>query len=279
MKLQIIGDSSLDLPRSEEVSSGIVRVPLTIQVGDTTVVDNGQTNQADFLKLVKAESTPPKTACPSPFDYMQAFRNTDADMIFCITLSKEVSGSYNAAVLGKNLYEEEGGEKKVHIVDSMSASSGEYLLARQLREFHEAGMSFEEMVEKIEEKRKKNRTLFVLEDLDPLRKNGRMSSIQSFFAGALNIKLVCSQDNGHIVKLSQHRGIQAALKGMAKFVEKTADLATTKCLVVAHCNAPKRAEEVRDMILRLVPFRESEILEMRLLSSTYAADGGIVVAY
>ena len=102
----------------------------------------------------------------------------DADHVYAVTLSAELSGSYNSAVLGKNLYEEEYGEKQIHVFNSRSASVGETLIALKIQECEEAGMEFEQVIEQVNAFIDEQHTYFVLESLDALRKNGRLTGIK-----------------------------------------------------------------------------------------------------
>ena len=125
-------------------------IPLTLQVGDTYMVDDETFDQARFLKLVDESAECPKSACPSPESFKLAYEAADAEGIFVVTLSQHLSGTYNSAQLAKNLYEEEHGkDKKIAVFSSDSAASGESLIALKIQELCEAGLSFEEVVEQI----------------------------------------------------------------------------------------------------------------------------------
>ena len=110
-----------------------------------------------------------------------------ADHIYAVTLSAELSGSYNSAVLGKNLYQEEHPEAKVYVFNSKSASVGETLIGLKIQECEEAGMEFEQVIETVERYIAGQNTWFVLENLDTLRKNGRLSRVKALVATSLKI--------------------------------------------------------------------------------------------
>ena len=131
----------------------------------------------------------------------------DAEHVYAVTLSAELSGSYNSAVLGKNLYEEEYGEKDIYVFNSRSASVGETLIGLKIAECEEKGMSFQEVIETVESYIEEQHTYFVLETLDTLKKNGRLKGLKAVVATALNIKPVMgSTPEGSIQQLSQARG-------------------------------------------------------------------------
>ena len=200
--------------------------------------------------------------------------------MYVITISSHLSGCYNSAVLAKNLYEEEfgTGKKNIVVIDSESASTGEVNLALYVQELCEQDIPFEEIVKKTLEYRDRQKTYFVLETLDTLRKNGRLTGLQAFFATKLNIKPVMGADHGVIIKLDQARGIQKALQRMVEIVVKEAGTAEDKCLTIAHCNAPERAQYVKEKFEQAAKFKKIIVTETAGLATVYAGDGGIIVA-
>ena len=164
------------------------------------------------------------------------------------------------------------------VIDSESASTGEVNLALYVQELCEQDIPFEEIVKKTLEYRDRQKTYFVLETLDTLRKNGRLTGLQAFFATKLNIKPVMGADNGVIVKLDQARGIQKALQRMVEIVVKDAGTVEDKCLTIAHCNAPERAQYVKEKFEQAAKFKKIIVTETAGLATVYAGDGGIIVA-
>ena len=203
--------------------------------------------------------------------------NCEEPNVFVITISAPLSGSYNSAVLAKTLYEEEHGKKNIAIINSESASCGQVNIALKIRELCEAGLSFEEVVHKTLEYRDEMKTYFVLESLDTLRKNGRLTGLQAFFATTLNIKPVMSAEKGNIIKLDQARGIQKALQRMTEAAVKNAGDTKNKRLMIAHCNAPERAEYVKQKMCEMAQFKDVIITETAGLATVYANDGGIIL--
>jgi DegV family protein with EDD domain len=200
--------------------------------------------------------------------------------IYVITLSSPLSGSYNSAELAKKLYLEENPGKKIHIIDSHSASVGQTLIALKIKELIENSHPYEAVVDKINAFRDGMMTKFVLESLDTLRKNGRLSGLQAFIANALNIKPVMgATPEGAICKVDQARGILRALTQMAKSVEQDVRKPQEKILGIAHCNNRERAEFFKEEILKRIPFKDCIIVDTNGISSLYANEGGIITAY
>lgn len=279
MSYKIIGDSCLDLTADLKKDPHFQIIPLTLQVEHTQVIDDETFDQKKFLELVRSSSECPQTACPSPERFKEAFE-CDAEQIFVITLSEHLSGTYNSAVLAKKLYEEEHGQdgKNIAVFSSDSASSGELNIALYIQSLCQASLPFEEIEEKTRSFIKNMRTYFVLESLDTLRKNGRLTGLQAFFATALNIKPVMGADSGVIVKLDQARGINKALTRMADIAIREAGETKDKVLIIAHCNNPDRAEVVKNEMCRQATFKDVIITETAGVATVYASDGGIIVA-
>lgn len=284
MTYKIIGDSCLDLPAYLKEDPRFQMVPLTLQVGDHLVVDDASFQQKAFIELVKASPECPKTACPSPEMFRKAYEEAEAEAVFVVTLSNHLSGSYNSAVLAKKLYEEELAEagkeapKKILVVDSLSASSGELNIALYIQSLCEAGLSFEEVSERALAYRDHLGIYFVLESLDTLRKNGRLSGLQAFFATALNIKPVMGADKGVIIKLDQARGINKALQRMCDIAVKEAGDTTSRRAVICHVNNPARAEYMKAELEKRGSFKEILITEAAGVATVYANDGGIILS-
>lgn len=277
MKYKIIGDSCLDLTEELKKDPHFQTIPLTLMVGEQTFIDDETFNQKEFIKIVAESPVGPKTACPSPEMFKEAYC-CEEDNIFVITLSGPLSGSYNSAVLAKSLYEEEYGHKNICVINSESASSGELNIALHIRDLCEQGLSFEEIEAEANAYRDRMNTFFVLETLDTLKKNGRLTGLSAFIATALNIKPVMGAEKGEIIKVDQARGINKALQKMTEYVVKEGGNTEEKRLVISHVNNPERAEYVKEILCAKAKFREVVITGTAGVSTVYANDGGIIVA-
>lgn len=277
MGYKIVVDSCGELPEVCKTSGNYENVPLSIDIDGYQIVDDESFDQADFLKRVAASPNCPKSSCPSPERYMQTF-DGEAEHIYVVTLSAELSGSYNSACLAKKIYEEKHPEKKIHVFNSCSASVGETLIGLKAEECELAGMSFEETVKEVESYIEGQNTCFVLESLETLRKNGRLSNLKAFVASALSIKPVMgATPQGTIIQLDQARGMNKALKKMAEIVAREVKNPEEKILAISHCNCRERAMMMKQELQKLFPVKEILVLDTRGISSLYANDGGIIV--
>ena len=280
--MTILADSCCDLSPELLKKTQAKIAPLTITIDDTHYVDDGTVDIPPYLAAMKASKNPVRSACPSPDLYAEDIRATEGDC-FIVTLSAKLSGSHNAASLGVQLAQEDMPEKKVHVFDSESASAGETYIALMIHDLVAAGKSFEQIVELVEEKIRSMHTLFVLDSLDNLVKNGRISRTVALLANVLSIRLLMSDDgHGAIKNISKARGIKGALGQMVETCRKHTEglAAASQRLVISYCNCPERARQVRDMIREKCPaIGEIIMTPTSALSSMYANDGGIVIAY
>ena len=277
MKFKIVGDSCTDLTIEDLKKDYFSSVPLTIDVDGYEIVDDHTFNQSDFLRRVAAFEGCPKSACPSPDAYMKSYEG--AEDVYVITLSSHLSGSYNSAVLAKELYREEHPEAKVHVFDSMSAASGQRLIALLIEKYALEGLDYGDIVEKVTKYIEEMKTVFVLESLDALRKNGRLSSVKALVANALNIKPFMTAEKGVILQAGQARGINKALNKMVDYIGEIGSNFDKKTVMISQCNCLDRAKNFEKVLKEKYHFKETIIIETRGISSLYASDGGIIVCF
>lgn len=278
MSYKVVIDSCGELLDEWKQDPRFESVALTLSVDGVNIIDDETFDQADFLKRVAECPECPKSACPSPERYMRAF-DCEAEHVYAVTLSAELSGSYNSAVLGKNLLQEDHPDRQIHIFNSKSASVGQTLIAMKIQECEEAGLPFEQVIETVDAYIEQQHTFFVLDNLETLRKNGRLSKVKALVASAIKIKPVMgSTEEGAICQLDQARGMNKALVKMAQaIVEKTAD-SGQKTLAISHCNCHERAILLKNALEERMPIKKIVILDTAGVSSMYANDGGVIVA-
>ena len=278
MSYKIAIDSCGELLNEWKDDERIESVPLTLMVGGESLIDDETFDQKDFLKKVAACPECPNSACPSPERYMKAYE-CEADHIYAVTLSSELSGSYNSAVLGKSLFLEDNPGKKIHVFNSKSASGGESLIAMKIVECEEKGLSFEEVIETVDKYIEEMSTFFVLENLETLRKNGRLSRVKALVASALKIKPVMgSTPEGSICQLDQARGMNKAIVKMVEHVGEKGINIHEKTVAITYCNCPERAKMLEEAIRERLNPAKIVVMDTAGVSSMYANDGGVIVA-
>ena len=278
MSFKIIVDSCCDLTGTMLKDPCFVKVPLTIRVENSSFVDDASLDRSDLLWAMKQSEDAPSTACPAPQSYLDAYQ-CGADDIYVVTLSALLSGSHNSAEQARMLMEEDHPNKNVYVFNSCSASSGEVLVALKVRELAESGAPFKHVVREVEQFIYQMQTMFVLETLENLRKNGRLTRLQSVITGALKIKLLMgATPEGEICKLGQTLSMKQALSKMVDHMANDPAHAG-RTLAICHCNCLDRAFQVKAMAEQRCKFAHILILEAGGITSVYANDGGIVAAY
>lgn len=275
-KRKIIADSSCDTNPEILERAGVEKVPFNIEIDDVHYVDHEDLDVEEFVRLMDAGEKTPKSSAPSPQLFLDRFEEEAEN--FVITISSKLSATYSNACLARDMFLENH-KSRIHIVDSKSAAAGETLVAIKLREYIDANYSFEEISEKIDVFVSNMKTLFILDEYDNLVKNGRMKQLAGAFIKALSIKPIMGAEDGAIKLFGKGRGYQKAAQNLVKLVgEQKKDLKES-ILVIAHCNAKERAMNFKKMIEEKYNFQKIEIVETGMLSSVYANNGGIIIAF
>jgi len=278
MNAKIIADSCCDLTEDMKKELNAVTVPLLINVGNQTIVDDETLDVKYLLKTISESKEAAKTNCPSPEEFLKRFR--ESAVSFCVTLSSKLSGSHNSALVAKELLEEEDKSKKVHVFDSLSASAGEVLVVLKIKEFIDKNLDFDTIVDKVTTFISGMKTYFVLDNLETLIKNGRIKKLAGLIAAALNLRPIMGSDgHGNIKLYEKIRGTQKALIRLADMIGEQCENLKERILVIAHCNNEKRANFFKQEVKKRHNFKDIIIVETRGISTVYANDGGLVIAY
>lgn len=277
MEYKIVADSSCDLNDELESKMDVSLVPFRIDIDDSSFIDDKDIDLKKLVSTMKASPNPIKSSCPSPGDFKE--RYVDADSVYVVTISKELSGTYNSAILAKDMMQEEMNEKFIHVFNSRSASVGETLTALKIQECVDAKMTNEQLVEEVEKYIYNMKTYFISEDLSNLIKNGRISKTQGLIANVLNIKpIMKATDDGNIEAVEKVRGSRKAFKRLAEIISESRVKFEDRILAISHANALEKALELKADLAGL-NFKEVIIVETKGLSTVYVNDGGIIVSY
>lgn len=278
MSFSVIVDSCCDLTPEMRADPVFRSIPLTIRVGGKDYIDDQNLDTSLLIYAMDQSPDASSSSCPSPGDYLEAFRQAEGD-IYVVTLSALLSGSHNSAWQAKQMFLEEDPERNVHVFNSCSASAGEVLLAQKIHRLVNSGVPFSQVVAQTEQAVTDTNTLFVLENLDNLRKNGRLTKVQAMLTGALRIKLIMgSTPEGEICKHGQALSIKQALSKLVDIMAAD-EKHKGKILYIAQCLCPDRAQQLWEMAQKACQFSGVVITATRGLSSYYANSGGVIAAY
>lgn len=284
MSYRIIVDSCCDRTAPMSSWSNITFVPLTLEIGDYRVLDDEAFDQDDYIKRTIEYGDVAKTACPSPDAWASAY-DCDEDELFVMTISNRLSGTYNSALQGVELYNDEhpDNNKKIHVFDSFATSGIESIVAEYIKDIMDNGTSFEDAIPLIEDYILNHTALyFCLESLDVLRKNGRTYALAASILKKLKLKMIFERTKeGYISLAGQDIAMNRAIVKMAGIICKDVegvDLSDKK-LVISHVCCEERAKLIAEKIEANAKFGTVEIVKCAGLNSTYAANGGVIVSY
>lgn len=278
MEYKIVGDSCFDTNSEIKESFNPQIVPLTIQVGDRHIRDDENLDTLELIKLIKDSPKAPKTASPAPGDFVKAYEGKEG--VFAVTLSSKLSGSYASAKLARDMAVEKDSEKFIHVFDSKSATIAESLIGIKIKELVDQNLEGTEIVHRVERYIDEMKTLFILESLDTLMKAGRISRIAGIIGTALSIKPIMGADEqGNIYLVEKARGSKKAFKRLVELIGENSVKMEEKILGIAHVNCLEKAEKLKAQIQETFSFKDVVIVEGRGITTVYAGEGGIVVAF
>lgn len=216
MAVKIVVDSASDISESEAKELGITMIPMVITFGEEEFFDGVDLLPAEFYERLKASKDVPKTAQVTPYRFEELFseETKNGDEVVAIVLSSRLSGTYEGA---KAVAEKFNG--KVHVVDSLNATSGERVLVLYALELAKQGLSAKEIYEKLEEKKKDIEVVAVIDTLEYLKKGGRVSSAVAFIGGMLNIKPLIRVIDGEVKMAGKARGQKKAIDALKEIIK------------------------------------------------------------
>ena len=274
MKFKIVSDSSSNVLAYSRMPFSCA--PLKVVAGDKEYIDNPELNLAGMVDDLKKYKGKSGTSCPNVHEWLDAF--DDAENVFCVTISKNLSGSYNAAIQACNEYMEEHPDRKAYVFDSLSAGPELAMIIDKTCELIEQGLSFEEIRDGVLDYHNHCHTLFCLQSMNNLARNGRVNPAVAKIATALGIRVVGDAVGGQLNPTLKPRGEKKALQTLMEQME-IRGLFDGALVRIAHCFNPAAAQELKDMIQKKYPNCRFIIEQTSALCSFYAEVGGLIIGY
>lgn len=273
-KYKIVADSSMDMIAMGDVP--FASAPLKIITADSEYIDDQDLDVERMIAKLSSYGGKSSTSCPNPGDWLKAFG--DAEYIFCITISGAISGSYNAALIAKEMYEEMYPQRHVHVINSLSAGPELKLLAEKISERIAAGDSFDCICQSIEAYKKTTGLVFMLESMKNFANNGRVNPVLAKAAGVLGVRIIGrASDGGELQQLDKCRGQEKALCAIVKRIREFG--CRDGKIRIAHCLNEDGAKKLKEMLLSELSKVKIEIYKCRGLCSYYAEKGGLLVGF
>ena len=273
MKFRIVADSSCN--RLTIKDENFYAVPMKITT-ETEYVDDETLNLAAMLEDLKSFKGKSGSSCPNVGEWLEAFG--DESYVFCVTITKNLSGSYNAAQQAANTYMEEHPGRKVFIFDSLSAGPELMMIAEKVRQCEAEGLDFDATKAKVLDYHNHCHTAFCLESLTNLARNGRVNPAVAKIAGMLGIRVVGTAQGGTIIPVQKPRGAKKATQAMVS-VMKERGFYDGALVRIAQCRAEEQVAAFREAVLAEFPNTRFILEDTTALCSFYAEVGGYIVGF
>ncbi len=273
-RFKIVADSSGDFTSLEGVP--FEAAPLKILTADKEYTDDAGLDVADMVNTLLAYHGKSSTSCPNVGDWLSAFG--DARYVFCVTITATLSGSYNAAMQAKAHYEEMYPDRKVYVMNSLSAGAEIGLIVHKVRDLVLEGKDFETVCKEAEQYASRTGLLFVLESMKNLANNGRVSPLVAKMAGLLGIRVVGkASDRGDLEQLHKARGEKKMLEVTVETL-KELGLKDGK-VYIAHCLNESAANGLKALLNKELPEARVTVYATGGLCSFYAEKGGLMIGF
>lgn len=276
--IRIVADSSCDLNEELEKMLNLTHVPLTITLGDVHYRDDENLDVPGMLDDIDNSDEGPKSTCPSPHDFIEAFKEKGS--VFVVTMTAALSGTYNSARVAKDIFLQEYEDKFIHIFNSKGSSVRETLIAIKIKELIDAKLSENEIVEKVNHYIDSQKYYFQFGSVETMVKNGRIPKLKGMIANVLNIKpILYADENGEVEVYANIRSDKKALRMLVDIIGEHCDDFSEKILGISHCEAIERAEALKTAVEEKYNFKKIIIVPVRGLSSIYISRGGITLSF
>lgn len=275
--IKLITDGSCDLSKEIIESSKVEIVDVMVSFGDKSYSTRTDITIPEFYEMMKDYSELPKTSCPSPNQFLDAF-DCEEDNIIVLCLTSKLSGIYNSAVLAKNMYEEENESKKrIEIIDSTTGSIGQALLVSKIANMIDEDKSMDEIVKTIEKLKHELVFYGALHTLENAIKGGRINALAGKIIGALNLKAIVHITDGLVKPMDKARGDKNSINKVIDYIKNNVNKTSGTKLAIGHANCPERAMKVKEVLENYHDFKEVYVMEIGPSMGVYTSEGAVLV--
>lgn len=274
--VRIVTDRASDLPDDIATKYGIEIAEMDVTFGEDVYYGGKGITIEDFYARMKKEKELPKTSCPSPDKFLEIYKKDDNDVLV-LTLTSKLSATYNCAVLANDMYNEEEHTNRIKVVDTMSGSIGQGILAVYAAQLSRMGKNIDEIAVEIEKLIDNTKLIGVLQTLENAIKGGRISKLAGSIINTLNFKALVRADEGLVKPFEKARGENGSMKKLVDLFLEDASDTENKTLFIGHSNCLAKAEKVRDMILERKSYREIVFCSIGTVMGTYTSEGCVLL--
>ncbi len=274
MSIKIVSDSSSNVFGIEGLN--YTTVPMKVIAGNYEFIDTPALDLQNMVETLKNHKGKSGSSCPNVQDWLDAFEGEDD--IIALTISKNLSGSYNSAQQAAEDFAENHPGKKAYVFDSLAAGPQQIMIAEKIKELIAAGLDFDTVVEKAREYHNNTHILFCLESLNNLARNGRVNPAVAKIAGVLGMRVVGDVKGGQITPVEKPRGHKKAMQALVKMMEERG-IYDGALVRIAHCFGKVQAEDLKAAVLEKFPGCRFIIEPTTALCSFYAEAGGLMIGF
>jgi DegV family protein with EDD domain len=274
--LQLVADSSCDLPEELIHRYNIHIVPLVVDIGGELYREKIDITPKEFYTKMALSKRLPKTSQPPPTAFADVFTElSQSGPVLCITISSALSGTFQSACLGKEI-----SGKDITVFDSLGGSLGHGLQLLKAAELAQSGHPLEEILSELEKYRSSMNILVLLNTLDNIVKGGRLSKLQGTLGKLLDVRALLHNDKEGKVVLEEKA--QGKKKFMNMVLQKIISLCPDMSLMdvgITHFNNLEDAEYIKKELIEKCHARNVLISDMGIIMATYAGEGGLIVSF
>ena len=277
MKITLITDSTCDLDPKFLESEGIQFAPLKVLFGEKEYVDKLDLTNPEFYELMRNSKELPTTSQVNPGEFYDLFSKAieAGNQVVGIFLSSELSGTYNSAVVAKEML----GSEQIHLIDSRTVSFALGLMVSRIQKMIDAGVGLTDILKEADEMIEKSQLYGMLDTLENLKKGGRLSSGTAMIGKMLNLKPIIEVNEGLVNVAEKARGSKKGMAWMIDQLEKSYPEGEIKILGVAHANNKEKAAELKTLLLQRFKIDEIMDIEIGSVVGTHAGEGAVGITY
>jgi len=281
MKIKLMADSTCDLSSEIIERYDICIAPLVITIDGHEYRDRVDINADEFYDKLATYKNPPTTSMPTPESFISCIREAEDqgyDQVLCICMSSGTSGSYQGAVLAKDLYFEQYPESKIRyeVIDSVSMSHGSGWLILKCALLREEGYSFDQLIDYCEAIKYRIKHFLSVEDLTNLIRSGRISNFGAMIGKVLNIHPVMSMKNTRGAIVTKKRGHKQVLNYFVQEFIRRVDYNETNFIIIGYTSDINKAQDLKNLFLASTGFKgEVFIMQMGVAVGTHVCLGGL----
>lgn len=279
-RIAILTDSIACLTREQKEKYGIEVIPVNLMFEGKIYKNGEDLSASEAYQFLEKNPEGFATSAPSPGDFLEAYRKAalKTDKILCFPLSSKLSATYNGARIAKDLAKTELPQLKIGVIDTLTVGAGQALLAIAAARAAKEGKSFEEIIELVENLKKRVRVFLVLETIRHVYRTGRIPEVASKIGGKLPLKPILSISNGEVHFAGAASSKQKGVEKLLKILRESLDQKLTE-IGVMHADCLKEAEELKEKIASQLPSAQIFITEFSPIMGYATGRGTLGIAF